>query len=154
MSSIHLWGTRLIQGVKGHEEELGCIRHEPDANCYALWLKDSFGVASTASSYIRADEYPSLEVAKSKVLHAPSVFIWHLVWMRGVVKRESEKVLEEQWETLNADFANLPSKQNITDRLLAHLDRMPMERVKALFPLIGKKALEQTIIEIVKKFFF
>ena len=42
-------------------------------------------------TYIRADEYPSMAVARATALSAPSVFIWHLIWMRGLVKLEAEK---------------------------------------------------------------
>ena len=64
MSGIYLSGNRLIQRVRDGEEELGYIELEPNSESCVLWLKDTFGVASTAGAYIRADEYPSLEAKK------------------------------------------------------------------------------------------
>ena len=151
MSGIQLSGNRLTQRIRGCQEEFGYIEFKPSSDTCVLWLKDTFGVANTAGAYIRADEYPSLEVAKSKVLSAPSVFIWHLIWMRGVLKREAEKELEDHWEQLSANDA-VPSKQSLKDRLRAHLDRLPSDKVKKLFGKIGTVALTQAIAEIIKRF--
>ena len=151
MSSIHLSENRLTQQIRGCQEDLGYLEVEPSSDRCVLWLKDTFGVANSAGAYIRADEYPSLEVAKSNVLSAPSVFIWHLVWMRGVLKREAEKELKEQWEQLSANGA-IPSKQSLQDRLRAHVDRLSIDKVKELFGKIGTVALTQAISEIVKRF--
>ena len=49
-----------------------------------LWLKDTFGVATTAGDYIRGEEYPSVDVARAQALDVQLVFIWHLIWMRRV----------------------------------------------------------------------
>lgn len=151
MSSIHLLGNRLTQRIRGRQEELGYIEAEPSSDKYVLWLKDTFGVATTAGAYIRADEYPSLEAAKSAVLTAPSVFIWHLIWMRGVLKREAEKELEDQWEQLSDD-GTASSKQSAVDRLRAHLDRLSSDKVIDLFGKIGTVALTQAVAEIIKRF--
>ncbi len=101
MSSIHLSENRLTQRIRGHQEELGYIELEPCSDKFVLRLNDTFGVATTAGAYILADEYPSLEAAKSDVLTAPSVSIWHLIWTRGVLKRDAEKELEGQREQLS-----------------------------------------------------
>ena len=152
MSSIHLSGNRLVQRIRDREEELGYIELEPSSGNCVLWLKDTFGVAITAGSYIRADEYPSLEVAKSKALTAPSVvLIWHLIWMRGVLKREAEKEVDEHWEQLSAEDC-VPSKQSLKDRLRAHLDRLPGDKVKELFGKVGTVVFNQVITEIIKRF--
>ena len=73
MSGINWSENRLIQRVRGHEEELGYIEFEPNSKTYVLWLKDTFGVANTAGAHIRADEYSSMAVAKAEALNAPSV---------------------------------------------------------------------------------
>lgn len=151
MSSIHLSGNRLTQRVRDCEEEFGYIELEPSSDKYVLWLKDTFGVATTTGAYIRADEYPSLEVAKSKVLAAPSVFIWHLIWMRGVLKHEAAQELEDHWEHLCANHT-IPSKQSLKDRLRAHLDRLPIDKVKELLGKIGTTVFTQEITEIIKRF--
>ncbi len=152
MSGIRLSGTNLTQQLRGREEELGYIELEPNSGTCVLRLKDTFGVANTAGSYIRADEYPSLDLAKSNVLHAPTVFIWHLIWMRGVLKREAEKELDQQWEKLGANADTLPSKQSVRDRLRAHLDRLSGDKIKVLFGKIGTVAFTQVIAELVKQF--
>ncbi len=152
MSGMRLSGTRLTQQVRGREEELGYIEMEPNSGTCVLWLKDTFGVANTAGSYIRADEYPSFDLAKSNVLNAPSVFIWHLIWMRGVLKREAEEELDRQWKKLDANADTFPSKQNLRDRIRAHLDRLPDDKIKDLFGKIGTVGLTQVIEELVKKF--
>ena len=54
MSGIRWSGNRLIQRVRGHEEELGHVSLEPHSKTCVLWLKDSFGVANTAGADIRA----------------------------------------------------------------------------------------------------
>ena len=151
MSSVHLSENRLTQQIRGCQEELGYLEVEPSSDGCVLWLKDTFGVANSAGAYIRADEYSSLEVAKSNVLSAPTVFIWHLIWMRGVLKREAEKELKEQWEQLSANDA-IPSKQSLQDRLRAHVDRLSIDKVKELFGKIGTVALTQAISEIIKRF--
>lgn len=151
MSGIHLSGNRLIQRIRGCQEELGYIELEPSSGRCVLWLKDTFGVANTAGAHIRADEYPSLEVAKSNVLTAPSVFIWHLIWMRGVLKHEADRELENHWEQLSANDT-LPSKQSLKDRLRAHLDRLPIDKVKELLGKIGTGVFIKAIIEIISGF--
>jgi len=151
MSGIRLSGARLTQQLRGIDEELGYIALEPNSDSCVLWLKDTFGVANTAGTYIRADEYPSLEIAKSNVLGAPSVFIWHLVWMRGVLKLEAERELDAQWEELGANTNTLPSKQRLRDGLRAHLDRLSGDKVKVLFGKVGSVALTQAITEIIKQ---
>ena len=75
MSGIRWSGNRLIQRVRGQEEELGYLELEPESTTCVLWLKDTFGVATTAGAHIRADEYPSVAVAKAGALDAPSVRI-------------------------------------------------------------------------------
>ena len=152
MSGIRLSGIHLTQKIRGREEKLGCIELDPNSGTYVLWLKDTFGVATTAGSYIRADEYPSLDLAKSNVLDARSVFIWHHVWMRGVLKREAEKEFDQQWEQLGANADTLPSKQSSRDRLRAHFDRLPGDKIRILFRKIGTAALTQLIAELVKMF--
>lgn len=151
MSSIHLLGNRLTQWIRGHQEELGYIELDPSSDKCVLLLKDTFGVAIAPGAYIPADEYPSLESAKSQVLSTPSVFIWHLIWMRGVLRREAEEELEDQWEELSANGTAL-SKRVVRDRLRAHLDRLPIDMVKVLFGKIGTVALTQAIAEIIKRY--
>lgn len=152
MSGIRLSGTRMTQQLRGRKEELGYIELEPNSDSCVLWLKDTFGVANTAGSYIRADEYPSLELAKSNVLDAPSVFIWHLVWMRGVLKHEADKELNNHWEKLDVNADANSIKQNLRDRLRAHIDRLSGDKIKSLFEKIGTVALAQVVMENVKKF--
>lgn len=113
---MRLSGNRLTQGIRDCEEELGYIALEASSGRWVLWLKDTFGVVNTAGAYIRADDYPSLGVAKSNVLEAPSVDIWHRMWMRGALKREAEKALEDHWEQLGAK-GDAPSKQSVMDGL-------------------------------------
>ena len=151
MSKINWSGDHLIQRVRGHYEELGYIKLEPNSKTCVLWLKDTFGVASTAGAYIRADEYPSMDIAKSKALSAPSVRIWHAIWMRGVVKREAEYELDNHWEELSANARTVPSKEGFRGRLRAYLDRLPFDKIKELFRKIGTSALNQAIAEIVKR---
>ena len=151
MSGIQWSGNRLIHRVRGHEEELGYVSLEPDSNSYVLWLKDTFGVATTAGAHIRGGEYPSLAVAKAEALDAPSVFIWHLIWMRSVVKREAEQELDERWEEVSATTTTVASKERLKDRLRAHLDRLPREKIMELFRKVGTTALPQVVTEIVKR---
>lgn len=153
MSGIHLSGNRLTQRIQDREEELGHIELEPSSDKCVLWLKDTFGIASTAGAYIRAEEYPSLDAAKSNVLSAPSLFIWHLVWIRNVLQREAEKELDQKWEELISDTDNFPKKQSIRDKLRAHLDRLSGDKIVTLFGKIGTVALTQVITEVVKKYF-
>ena len=153
MSSLRWSGNNtLVQRVKGHEEELGHIERDQSSGKCVLWLKDSFGVASTAGSNIRAEEYPSLEVAKDRALTAPSVFIWHVIWMRNVLKREAEKELEVYWEQLSAG-GTVASKQGSKDCLRGYLDRLPIDEAMSLFKKIGSEVFKQSIIEIIKKLF-
>ena len=43
MSGIRWSGNRLIQRVRGQEEELGYLELEPESTTCVLWLKDTFG---------------------------------------------------------------------------------------------------------------
>ena len=151
MSGVGWSGNRLIQRVKGREEELGYIGLEPSSGKYVLWLKDTFGVATTSGAYIRGEEYPSIDVARAQALDAQLVFIWHLIWMRGVVKREAEQELDDKWEELSADAGTVPSREGLKDRLRAHLDRLPGDRIPELFKKLGTVALTQAVGEIVKR---
>lgn len=150
MSGIYLSGNRLIQRVRDREEELGHIELEPNSESCVLWLKDTFGVASTAGAYIRVDEYPSMDIAKAESLSAPSVFIWHVIWMRGVLKREAEQELYDHWEEFSAEATTVPSKEGLRDRLRGYLDRLPGDKAKELFNKIATEAFKQVIAEIVK----
>ena len=154
MSGVSWSGNRLIQRVRGQKEELGYIELDPNSATCVLWLKDTFGVASTAGTYIRADEYPSMAVAREEALNAPSVFIWHLIWMRGAVKREAEKEIEDHWEELSAGVENALEKEGLKDRIRAHLDRLPSEEIKKLFKEIGAAAFREIIVEAIKRFIF
>ena len=147
MSSIRLSGNRIVQRLRGNEEELGRIELDPNSQTYVLWLRDTFGVANTAGALIRADEYPSLDDAKAKVLQAPSVFIWHCVWMRSVVKHEAERVLDEHWDELGAGIGAASTKASMTDRIRALIDRLPRDKLGELFEKIGTAALMQALKE-------
>ena len=151
MSGVRWSGNRLIQRVRSREEELGYIGLEPDSGKYVLWLKDTFGVATTAGGHIRGEEYPSMDVARARVLDAQLVFIWHLIWMRGVVKREAELELDERWEEMSADARTVPNREGLKDRLRAHLDRLPGDKIQELFKKLGTVALTQAVSEIVKR---
>ena len=130
MSGISWSGNRLIQRVRDHEEELGYISLEPNSGDCVLWLKDTFGVATTAGAHIRADQYSSMDVAEALALNSPSVFIWHLIWMRGVLKREAEQELDDHWEEISASAESASVKEGLRDRLRAHLDRLPCDKVQ------------------------
>ena len=152
MSSIRLFENRLIQEVRGVKKELGCVELEPETGKYVLWLKDEFGVALTAGSRIRADEYLSLEAAKSEVLMSWSVFIWHLIWMRNVLKDEIEKELRQNWDDYSADGIG-SSIQVIMDRFRAYIDRLPIDIVKKTLKTIDNAAgIVQMIKELIEKF--
>lgn len=151
MSGVGWSGNRLIQRVRGREEELGYIGLEPDSGKHVLWLKDTFGVATSAGAYIRGEEYPSADVARAQALDAQLVFIWHLIWMRGVVKREAEQELDDKWEEMGADARTVPGREGLKDRLRAHLDRLPVDRIQELFKKLGTVALTQAVSEIVKR---
>lgn len=99
MSSITWSDNHLIQQVREREEELGYIDLEPNSGKYVLWLKDTFGVANTPGAYIRADEYPSMAVARMEAPCAPSVLNWHLIWMRSVVEgsRDRPRAHRDRW---------------------------------------------------------
>ena len=151
MSAITLSESRLIQRVGDQEEELGRIELDANSNTYVLWLKDTFGVANTAGTYIRADEYPSMAVARAEALNAPSVFIWHLIWMRGLVKLEAERVLDDHWEEISEGFECVLEKESLKDRIRALIDRLPVEEVKELFKNVGTSALVQVIAKLVER---
>ncbi len=154
MSSICWSENRLVVSIRGQEEELGYIEQEPHSGKYVLWLKDTFGVATSAGSYLKAEEYPSLKAARSRAESPQSiVFIWHLIWMRGVLKREAERELEDNWDEFCADDPDLSklNKQSAKDGVRAHLDRLASDKVKEQIIKIGKGALfAQKIIEIIK----
>ena len=151
MSGVRWSGNRLIQRVRGREEELGYISLEPDSGKYVLWLKDTFGAATTAGAHIRGEEYPSMDVARAQTLDAQLVFIWHLIWMRGVVKREAEQELDDRWEEMSADARTVPSKEGLRDRLRAHLDRLPGDKIQEWFKKLGTVAQTQAVSEIVRR---
>ena len=79
------------------------------------------------------------------------VFIWHLIWMRSVVKREAEQELDDKWEEVGADVRAVPNREGLRDRLRAHLDRLPSDRIQELFKKVGTVALTQAVSEIVKR---
>ena len=151
MSGVRWSGNRLIQRVRGREEELGHIGLEPDSGKYVLWLKDTFGVATSAGAYIRGEEYSSIDAARAQALDAQLVFIWHLLWMRGVVKHEAEQELDKKWEEIGADARTVADREGLKDRLRAHLDRLPVDRIQELFKKLGTVALTQAVSEIVKR---
>ena len=151
MSGISWSGNHLIQRVRGHEEELGHVSLEPHSKTYVLWLKDTFGVATTAGAHIHGGEYPSMAVAKAEALDAPSVFIWHLIWMRSVVKREAEQELDDCWEEVSASTKSASSKEGLRDRLRAHLDRLPRDKIQELFQKVGTTVLTKVVGELVKR---
>ena len=151
MSRIGWSGNRMIQRVRGREEELGYIRLEAESGKCVLWLKDTFGVATTAGSYIHGEEYPSLDLAKAQALDTQLVFIWHVIWMRGVVKREAELVLDEGWEEMNAGATTVPNREGLKDRIRAYIDRLSADKTQELFEKLGTAALKQAVIEIMKR---
>ena len=152
MSRITWSENRLIQQVGNQEEELGRIELDANSQTCVLWLRDTFGVANTVGTYIRADEYPSMDIARAEALNAPSVFIMHLIWMRGVVKREAEQVLDDHWEELSESVEEIPEKEGLKDRIRAYVDRLPGDKIQELFEKVGTAALKQVIDELIKHF--
>ena len=71
--------------------------------------------------------------------------------MRSVVKREAEQELDERWEEVSATTTTVASKERLKDRLRAHLDRLPREKIMELFQKVGTTALTQVVSEIVKR---
>lgn len=125
MSTIRISGTKLFFKVGDREEEVGYLEESESGKC-VLWLKDIFGLISDeGESYYRADEYTSINSAKFNVVHAVSVQLWHLIWMRERVKREAEK-----------QFAS--EGTNLQDKISAMLNRLPNKEIIALIGLIYK----------------
>ncbi len=153
MSFIQLSRNRIVQRLRGKEEELGRIELDTNSQTYVLWLRDTFGVATTAGALIRADEYPSLDDAKAKVLQARSVFIWHCIWMRGIIKREAERELDERWEEFVASAEAAPTKASMKDRIRAAIDRLPADKIQELFEKLSTAALTQALKEIIDNLF-
>lgn len=133
-------GDRLIQRVRGHEEELGRIRFEPSSMTYVLELKDTFGLIVPRGGFVRADEYHTMAEAKANAAFSPAVSIWHLIWMRSVVKREAEQVVDDRWDEIGAGAATGATKASVKDGLRAHLDRLPAAKIKKLFETIDRVA--------------
>ena len=92
-------------------------------------------------------------MAKANAAGSPCAVMWHLIWMRGVVKREAEQSLAENWEEIDAIATTGSSKDVLTDRLRAYLDREPIAEIRKLFQHGGKIAFNQAIIELVKRLF-
>ena len=150
MSWIRLSGNRLTRTVRGREEELGRIEPESGSDLCVLWLKDTFGVVSAAGMNIRADEFPSMDSARRNVLASPTVYIWHQVWVRCVLKREAERELEVLWDRLGVG-GTAPSRQVAKDWLRGHLDRLPIDDVMRLFGQIATARFSKAVEELIER---
>ena len=133
--------------------ELGRVRFEPSSKTYVLWLKDTFGVTGPRGGYVRADEYHTMAEAETQAVRAPCVFIWHLIWMRGVVKREAEQALDDRWDEIEAATGAEVTQARAKDRVRASLDRLRGDKIPDLFEKAVQGALTHWIIEAIKKLF-
>ena len=89
--------------------------------------------------------------AKANAAFAPAVFIWHLIWMRGVVKREAEHVLDDRWDEIEAATGAEVTQATAKDGVRAYLDRLRGDKIPDLFEKAVQGALTHWIIEAIKK---
>lgn len=98
MSTIRFSDNRLVFRAGDREEEVGYLEESGSGEC-VLWLKDIFGLLSDeGEAYYRADEYASMSIAKFKAVGAVSVQIWHLIWLRQMLKATDRSSRKEQLE--------------------------------------------------------
>ena len=61
--------------------------------------------------------------------------------LRSDVKREAEQELDDKWDEITADAETCPGKDGLRDRLRAHIDRLPYDKIQELFKKIGRPLL-------------
>ena len=49
---------------------------------HVLWLKDHDGVFNAPGSYVRGDEWPTLQEAKANAARSPTAFLANRMWMK------------------------------------------------------------------------
>lgn len=151
MSAITWQGDHLFQRVGTHEEELGYIDFDQNAQTYVLWLKDTCGVLGLNSGPIRGDEFPSMAAAKQEAALSPSAFILHYLWMRNVVKRETIRVLDDHWDEISPNVPHDASKDDLRDRIVRYIEQLPIDKIKSWLEKIKDVyAIVRTIIELAK----
>ncbi len=142
--------NRLFQHVGTHEEELGYVAFDQKSKTYVLWLKDTCGVLGLNGGYIRGDEFPSMAAAKEKAASSPSAFIFHM-WMRDVVKRETLRALDDHWDEISPNLPHDASKDDLRDKILRHLEQLPIEKIKDWAGKIRDNVIVSTIMEVAKR---
>ena len=151
MSSITWKGNRLYQHVGKYDEELGYVQCDENLGKCFLWLKDTCGVRGLNGGYIRGDEFPSMVAAKQKAAASPSAFILHYLWMRNVVKRETLRALDDHWDEISPDLPHGASKDNLRDRIVRHIEQLPIEEIKDWAGKIRDNVIVSTLMEVAKR---
>ena len=150
MSSITRQGNKLIQRAGGKDAELGHIELDNNSHTYVLWLKDTCGVLGSNGSYIRGDEFSSIDEARNQVLSSPSAFIMHSIWMRNSVKKQALEAVEANWDEISSELRDHSiAKDDLRERLSSYLERQPIATVTQWSKRIMENLIIKTIIEFI-----
>ena len=153
MSSVTWKENRLFQHVGKHDEELGYVDFDQNSTTYVLWLKDTCGVLGLHGEYIRGDESLSMAAAKQKAASSSSAFIFHCIWMRNVVKRETIRALDDHWDEISPNLPHDASKDDFRDRIGRYIEQLPIEKIKVWARKIGEGVIVSTIKDLAKSLF-
>lgn len=85
MSAIHWRGNHIFQSVGDNESELGHVNLDQNTGTYVLWLKDFDGdFVGNPDSYVRGDEWHTLQEAREEAAGSPTARLLHLKWMHSL----------------------------------------------------------------------
>ena len=152
MSSITWNGLKLVQRLGHDSEELGMVRPDDTSSGYVLWLKDTCGVLDLNGGYIRADEFPSLDDAKSGAALSSSAFIMHYIWMRIIAKRRTLEALDEHWDDIASAIPHGIDRDALRDRVSKHLDRLPIDQIRQWGTRIRDGVIVSALVELIRSF--
>ncbi len=152
MSSITWSGMKLVQTLGHDSEELGVVRLDDTSSRHVLWLKDTCGVLDLDGSYIRADEYQSLDDAKNNAALSSSAFIMHYIWIRRIAKLRTMEALDEHWDDIAAAIPYGINRDAVRDRVSKYLDRLPIDQIKQWGTRIRDGVIVSALVELIRSF--
>lgn len=153
LSSIVWSEGRLIQRVGNREEELGNVARDENAGVVVLWLKDTLGVLGPDGTYVRGDEFSSMDEALEKAASSPSAFLMHCLWMRKSVKDQVTEEVDKKWDGVSSELDGNIRRKAVREKLAEYFDALPIEELKKWGRRIAEGLTVAGLVDLIKGLF-
>ena len=152
--SLIIWSEdRLIQRVGNREEELGNVARDENTGIIVLWLKDTCGVLGPEGTYLRGDEFSSMDEAREKASSSPSAFLMHCLWMRKSVEDQVAEEVDKKWDSVSSELDGNIRRKPVREKLADYFDILPIEELKKWSRRIAEGVTIGVLVDLIKGLF-